>query len=207
MWKLNNEGVKEKISEHYLEWNQTVDSDEQGNYYAPDIGDGKGKLIRIDHNGKAQVIAENLITGSDKPYDKHADVLMGVTKGCDGKIYIAELAGQRIIKINDDQSTETFYTSSGDWIPTGIDFFSGDAYILEYKEKNGHAGPRIIKIDEDGNKTELFHFDNYQKGESTSPVENQDNNGDWWGYLLIGTGIIILIILLIIQTKKHPIST
>lgn len=163
LWRVNKYGDKEKISKYEFGWNQTLYADEDGNYYAPDIGDGIGKLIQINSNGIATVIAQNLITKSNRPYDKHADILMGITRGCDGNIYIAELAGQRIIKIKGLGKTETFYTSSGDWTPTGIDFFLGDAYILEYKEKNGHKGPRIIKIDESGNKTELFNYDTYEK--------------------------------------------
>jgi len=163
LWRLTANGEREKISDHYFEWNQTVYADNRGNYLAPDIGDGMGKLIQIDSNGLARVVASDLITKSNRPYDKHADVLMGITRGCDNQIYIAELAGHRIIKIAEDGTAQTFYTSSGDWVPTGIDFFAGEAYILEYKEKNGIAGPRIIKVDELGYESELFNFDDYQE--------------------------------------------
>lgn len=175
LWRLTKKGEKEKISDHHFEWTQTVYADDEGNYYAPDIGDGKGKLIRIDSNGVAQIIARNLITKSSKPYDKHADVLMGITKGCDGHMYIAELAGKRIIRIVNDSTVETFYTSSGGWVPTGIDFFSGDAYILEY---NGQEGPRIIKVDESGNKTQLFNYDDHHN-EPARPSQHPTQEKRW----------------------------
>ena len=92
LWRLNEQGVKEKISKHYFEWNQTIYVDEDGNYYAPDIGDGKGKLVKIDTNGIAEVIAQNLITKINRPYDKHADVLMGITKGCDGNLSLIHIS-------------------------------------------------------------------------------------------------------------------
>ena len=194
LWRLNKDGQKEKLSDHRFEWNQTVYADESGNYYGPDIGDSTGKLIKIDSMGKAHVIATNLISKLDRPYDRHGDILMGITEGCDGHLYIAELAGKRIIKVLDNQETETFYTSNGDWFPTGIDFFSGDAYILEYKTKNGNEGPRIIKIDEAGNKTEVFNYDRYDP--ETSPplkVPPNDTNNRWIVYTIIGITIIALI--------------
>lgn len=192
IWRLNKYGKKEKISDHYFEWNQTVYADKEGNYFAPDIGDGKGKLIQINSIGEAKIIAENLISKSERPYDKHADVLMGITRGRDNNIYIAELAGQRIIKIEDEGKTETFYTSTGDWVPTGLDFFSGDAYILEYKEKNGYEGPRIIKVDESGNKTELFNFDKYQKEAIPPIIKSNDIDNGSLIILFTGIGLCIL---------------
>lgn len=201
LWRINEKGAKERISKHKFGWNQTVYADRYGNYYAPDIGDGKGKLIKIDSHGEATIIAENLITKSERPYDKHGDILMGVTEGCDGKIYIAELAGQRIIRINKN-SSETFYRSEGDWIPSGIDFFAGDAYILEYKQKNGNAGPRIIKVDESGKKTIIFDYDSFEKNEIIQN-SNSNNKGSFWfviAFLLIGIGVIFTGIVL--KAKK-----
>lgn len=192
LWRLDENGERKKISDHYFEWNQTVYADENGYYFAPDIGDGKGKLIQIDSNGVATIIARNLITKSNRPYDKHADVLMGITRGCDQNMYIAELAGQRIIKIEDDGKTETFYTSSGDWIPTGLDFFAGDAYILEYKEKNGQEGPRIIKVDEFGNTSVLFNFDTYQNKAPAPPGKSNGIKRSSFKLLFIGIGLFIL---------------
>ncbi|MAY84358.1 MAG: hypothetical protein CMP59_09530 [Flavobacteriales bacterium] len=202
LWRLNKNGKREKLSDHYFEWNQTVYADDNGNYYGPDIADGKGKLIRIDSNGEASVIATDLITKLERPYDKHADVLMGITKGCDGYMYIAELAGQRIIKILEEGKTQDFYISEGDWVPTGIDFFSGDAYILEYKEKNGYAGPRIIKIDESGNKSEIFNYDEYEEGNAAPLIDKNKGPTNWWLYSFLVL-LLLVITLGIFRLKNH----
>ena len=103
---------KHKVSNKKLEWNQTIYADEEENIFVPDIGVGNGILVKIDKFGKAETIATNLISRLDRPKDKHNDVLLGTTKGCDGQIYIAEVAGQRIIKILDNGKTQTFYKST-----------------------------------------------------------------------------------------------
>ncbi|QCK16110.1 NHL repeat-containing protein [Mangrovivirga cuniculi] len=198
LWRVNQYGDKEKLSEYKLGWSQTVYADENGNYYAPDIGDGLGKLIKIDSTGSSTIIATNLISKLDRPFDRHADILMGITLGCDGHVYVAELAGKRIIKVLDNQKTETFYISSDGWFPTGVDFFSGNAYILEYKSKNGHEGPRIVKIDESGVKTILFNYDNYQKG-AISPITKDNTNWFWW----IGSAAIITLSTVILWIRRN----
>lgn len=202
LWRVNKYGDKEKVSDYKFGWNQTIYADENGNYYASDIGDGLGKLIKVDSTGKSTVIASNLISKLDRPFDRHADILMGITLGCDGHVYVAELAGKRIIKVLDNQKSETFYTSSDGWFPTGVDFFSGNAYIIEYKSGNGHEGPRIIKIDESGVKTLLFNYITYEKGE-ISPITNNNNNLFWW----IGGLAIITVSITILVIKKKPSPT
>jgi hypothetical protein len=160
IWKIGKNQKKEKASNRYFEWNQSVYVDDNGIIYAPDKELDGGAIIQIDIDGKSKIIADNLISILDRPRDKHNDVLLGITKGCDGLIYIAESAGKRIIKINDDSSIETFYKSSGDWFPTGIDFFSGNAFILEYNESLS-LGPRIIEIDESGKPEIIFDYNRY----------------------------------------------
>lgn len=203
IWKIERHGKKRKASDHWFEWNQTVYVDNEGIIYAPDIGIENGIIIRIDTNGVAKIIAKDLITKLDRPKDKHNDILLGITRGCDSLIYICENAGQRIIRVPGDGKTETFYKSEGDWFPTAVDFFAGDAYILEYKyTKSGMEGPQIIKVDESGAKTELFNYGNYQKGITSPTEQNNDNKSYWWIYLL--TGIIILVSSIgLVRIKKH----
>lgn len=207
-WRLNEKGIREKISDHKFEWNQTIFTDSKGNYYGPDIGDGKGQLVKIDPEGNATVIAENLITKfDDRTYDKHNDVLMGITEGCEGNIYIAELAGQRVIKVMEDGSTETYYKSEGNWEPSGLDFFAGDAYVLEYEDHHGLHGPQIVKIDEAGKKEIIFNYDQYQKEstESVPTIENNSSNRPIWMYLLSGA-LIILIVYWLIRNRRGTIK-
>ena len=156
IWQIV-EGKKSKLSDHYLEWNQSIYADEEGIVYATDKALNNGSIIRIDLNGNSSVIASDLITKLDRPVDKHNDVLLGITKGCDGFIYVAESAGKRVAKINKDGSNETFYAPKDGWSPVGLDFFSGDAYILEYNLDN-NKGPRITKIKEDGSAEILFEY-------------------------------------------------
>lgn len=156
---IREDGSRHSLSNHEFEWNQVIYSDPEGIIYAPDIAVGNGSLFKIDLQGHTSLVAENLISKLDRPKDKHNDVLLGITKGCDSKIYIAELAGQRIIKIHDDGSLEDFYRSEGNWFPCALDFFAGDAYIMEYTfDKAGIKGPQIIKISESGKKTVLLNM-------------------------------------------------
>lgn len=170
-WRINSEGEKEKISEYKFKWNQSIYADKYGNYYGPEIGDGSGKIIKITPDGKAEVLAQNLITKLDRPYDKHNDVLLGIVRSPHGEIYVAELAGQRIIEIGWDGLSRTFYKSVGDWFPSAICFHSTGIYVLEYKQKGGNAGPRICKLGMNGNSDVIFDYDTY-----TAPKVKPDRN-------------------------------
>lgn len=171
LWRINSYGEKEKLSLHKFVWNQSIYADDRGNYYGPDIGDGTGQLIMIDSCGRSSVMATNLITKGKRLYDPHGDILLGMTKSCDGHMYIAETAGRRIVKILDNQKTETFYSSDGQWFPTAIDFFAGDAYIMEYKESGKDRGPQVVKVDESGNAKVIFNYDAYQQQQFGLPTD------------------------------------
>ncbi len=157
---IDSFGYQRDIGKHKFEWNRTIYAAPDGTIYANDIGVDNGTVVRIDTNGTASTIATNLISQLDRPRDKHNDILLGITEGCDGHIYVAENAGKRIIKILDTGQSETFYTSGGEWFPTGVDFFAGDAYILEYRNTSvGLSGPRIVRINESGKLDVLLDFD------------------------------------------------
>ena len=193
IWKIGPDGKKQKVSDHRFEWNQTIYADEEDYIYGPDIGRDNGALIKIAPDGKATVIATNLISKLDRPKDKHNDVLLGITKGCDGQIYICELAGQRVVKIQENVSPITFYKSEGDWFPSAIDFFAGDAYILEFKHtSSGMEGPQLVKIDEAGNKAVLFNYQTYH-----DPKLKQQTLGKWNPKLLLGGFVVFLAMLLL----------
>ncbi|WP_420317418.1 hypothetical protein [Ekhidna sp.] len=157
LWKIDN-GNKVKMSDHYFEWNQSIYAAPDGKVYASDKALKQGSIIEIDEEGCSKIIASNLITKLNRPIDKHNDVILGVTKGCDGAIYGTETAGQRVFKINEDRSNETFYRPSDGWTPVGLDFFSGDAYVLEYDLDN-NRGPRITKIKEDRTLEIVFEYE------------------------------------------------
>ncbi|MEZ4892511.1 MAG: hypothetical protein R3A50_13850 [Saprospiraceae bacterium] len=194
IWRINAQGKKVKVGDYAIEWNQSVFGDEEGNYYGPNIGTGKSQLIKIDANGKASILAENLI--AKHPFDPHSEVLLGMSKGPDGHLYIAEVAGQRIIKVLDNQQTETYYKADGDWVPTGLCFFEGEAYILEFKSKGRDEGPRITKMDEAGKDTVIFNYDTYQAPmpEGIGSRKEIEFN-TWWLYILGGMAVLGLLYL------------
>ena len=163
VWKIDRQGILSKHSDHRLEWTQTIYVDEEENIYVPEIGECSGCLHKIYPDGKAELLATDLIYRLLRPRMKHMDVLLGITKGCDGNMYIAETAGQRIIKILENQQTKTFYKAEKNWSPVGIDFFAGDAYILEYNGFSRSKGPRITKITESGERSVIFNFNKYHE--------------------------------------------
>lgn len=195
IWKYRKDGEATKFNPHKLEWNQTVFVDENEDIYVPDIGVGNGTIFKLSADGKVEKIAEDLISKLDRPKDKHADVLLGIAKDKDGFIYIAELAGRRIIKILKNGKTETFYKSEDKWLPTGITFFDGETYILEFGEDREHTGPRIIKINKSGKKTELLNYGEYKEtvGNKLSVDNNPKNTFSLnWLYFLIITSVVVI---------------
>lgn len=194
VWKIDPQGILTKHNDQRLEWTQTIYADDEENIYVPEIGECDGKLYKFHADGKVELIAMDLISNLLRPRMKHMDVLLGITKGCDDQIYIAETAGQRVIKILDNQQSETFYKANKNWTPVGIDFFAGDAYILEYRGFSRSKGPRIIKIAESGEKTVVFNFDTYP----AIPKNQVFQKGK------IGIGIIgLILIVAFFKSKRH----
>ena len=192
LWRIGTNGEREKLSDHLFEWNQVIYADALGYYYGTEIGEGNGRVVRIDQSGNATIIASNLISKVDRPFDKHFDVLLGMTRAPNGNIYVAETAGQRIVEINETQRTETFYRSDGDWFPSAICFNGEDAYILEFKTKNGAAGPRIIKFNSSGERTQIFDYDSYAASEVDPTKKN-------WVNLFLGLSLVLLISVLFVK--------
>jgi len=197
--EMDINGTQKNIGDYQFIWNQSIYVSPDGTIYASEIGVDNGCIVKIDTNGVSTFIARNLISELDREKDKHKDILLGITEGCDGYIYVAETAGKRIVKILENSQTETFYKSENKWTPTAIDFFSGDAYILEWKETGKAVGPRIVKIDESGNKSIIFNYDTYEKGEIT-PSTNPNNNSPFWKFALIG--IAVMTVLLVVKKNK-----
>jgi len=171
---LDLNGNQKNVGNYEFIWNQSVYVATDGTIYATEIGRDNGCIVKIDTLGTASFIAKDLITKLDREKDKHNDILLGITEGCDGHIYVAETAGRRIVKILNDGHHETFYKSDQAWMPTAIDFFSGDAYILEYKDGRQTIGPQIVKIDESGRKSIVFNYDNYLSNENTTIKEKKN---------------------------------
>lgn len=198
--EIDQNGSQKNIGDYEFIWNQSVYVAPDGTIYATEIGRDNGCVVKIDTNGTASFIAKNLITKLDREKDIHNDILLGITEGCDGNIYVAETAGRRVVKIINNGDIETFYKSENNWTPTAIDFFSGDAFILEYKDGSQDTGPRIIRIDESGLRSVIFNYDTYEKGEIIPT--NQGNNMFWWIGVL---AIIAMSITIFLKRKKKKL--
>jgi sugar lactone lactonase YvrE len=198
IWKYNKDSSPLKFNPHQLEWNQTVFVDENENIYVPDIGVGNGTVFKLTSDGKVEKIAEDLISKLDRPKDKHNDVLLGIAKDGDGFLYIAELAGRRIIKILKNGKAETFYKSEENWLPTAITFIEDEQYILEFGTDREHIGPRIIKINKSGKKTELLNYGKYKKTVANKlSVDNNSLKADGWSWFYslkhVGQNLALLV--------------
>ncbi|MBT8263212.1 MAG: hypothetical protein KJO05_10345 [Bacteroidia bacterium] len=206
LWRIDKDGTKSKLSDFRFEWNQTIFSDGEGNYYAPDIGRDNGAVIKIDKLGNSMVVATNLISRLDREYDRHNDVLLGIGKDDQGSLYIAETAGKRIIKFSETGEKETFYTSGGDWFPNGITFYSGEAYILEVKMDNGYEGPRITKLLKDGTSEVIFNYDTHKNPVTSGSSKNRDEEELNLIWFYLGLALIIIVVLLLYRRLNIPAS-
>ncbi len=197
-------GNLEKVTDQELLWNQCIYVDKEGFIYAPDIGQGFGSLFRISPDGETVLLADSLISVLDRPRDKHDDVLLGICKGPDGAVYIGDKAGQRIIRIETGEHTESeespgsamgkqsdYYRSKGNWFPCGITFHEGTAYILE-NQPGPRPGPQIVTFHPDFGRTTIFNYDDYQ--EKHPPQEALDEQEGYDGWKLFGRGGIALLI-------------
>ncbi len=166
LYTIDANGNQKPLCNYKFVWNQALYVDSDQNVYATDIGIENGALIKIDTSGIATIIARDLISKLDRPKVKHNDILLGITKDQEGNIYVVETAGKRIIKISKDLKTENFYQSKSNWFPCAITFSNGDAFIMEYRHgAKGIKGPRILKINNNGNKEVLLDYDSFVKAQ------------------------------------------
>ena len=161
LWKIDKAGHKTRLSDFRFGWNQTIYAAADGSFYAPDIGDGRGRIIRIDSKGNSAVLASNIMQLENRKYDRSSDVLLGMAQNSEGDIFISDTAGRRIVKIDDDGRQSTFYQPGGEWLPTGITFHKGAAYILEFNGNTADHGPRITKITRAGITTVVFDYHDF----------------------------------------------
>ena len=200
IWRVDQDGNREKVNNHKLGWNQCLMADRDGYIYAPDIANGRGELWKLGIRGGEQLIATDLITKfEDREYDRHNDVLLGMAQDQNRNTYICEKAGQRVIKIGLEGATETFYIANGNWFPTGLCFANGTAYILEYEEGGNHGGPRITRRNANGSSDIIFDYNAYQEPAKSEGgiVENPRlKNPGWPVVLLFISGIVLVVFVL-----------
>ena len=149
IWEYKEGEAPRRRSKHMLEWNQAIFVDGDERIYVPDIGVGDGSVFEIDKNGRARLIADRLRSDAGRPRDRHNDVLLGMAKDSEGRLYVAETAGRRIARIENGK-VNTFYRSRDGWTPRAITFSRGLAFVLEYGRFDGDYDFRIVRIGESG---------------------------------------------------------
>ena len=160
VWRYSD-SISEPVTDLHLEWTQSLFVDTKGRIYATEIGSYNGELWRIDpEDSTYHVIASDLITTRpDRTRKRHEDVLCGISQDAYGNIYVAETAGRRIIRIDTSGCVSTFYVSRDHWFPTGVAFHNDIAYVMEVGYDSAWVGPRILKVDPDGDRTVLVEID------------------------------------------------
>lgn len=161
IWEKLPDGSRKKVSDQYLEWNQTVFVDQHDHIYVPDIGILNGALFEIDPKGNSVCIASDLIKTLNRPRDRHDDVILGIQKDASGNLYIAEKAGRRVIKISQDGTRSEYYVSPEGYFPTAVCFHDQGAYILEYNDSDPNLYAIIRQIDHSGSVSTYFDMSAY----------------------------------------------
>jgi hypothetical protein len=186
LWTLDRNGDRIPFSDFEFSWNQALFADEEGNVFATDIKRENGSIIKIPKNGKAEIVAKNLISSKPEQRDLHNDILLGMGKDEAGELYVAETAGKQILKVKSGEKPTTFYKSEKDWTPTAITFRDGIAYILESHD-GMKEGPKITVIQEGKSPKTLFSFPTYFK-DALARMETQSyqlRNSFWAGMLIL----------------------
>ena len=209
LWVIDDQGIKRPYSDQSLEWSQAILPAPDGSVYRPEIGFGKGKVYRMGPDGSKFLVADDLISKLDRPYDKHNDVLLGMALDEDGALYVCELAGKRVIRIQPGGDPESWYIPEGGWAPTGLTFRDGKAYVLEHLSQNGLKGPRVVQINEMGTARVLVNYETYDFSSASPQVEEESKRGEIsesnFGYILWGAGLIVVLlaIFVILGIRKN----
>lgn len=197
IWTLNEKGERIPYSDFEFTRNQALFADEEGNVFATDLQRGNGSIVKIPRNGKAEIVAQNLI--STKPGNGHPnqDELLGMGKDEAGELYVAETAGKQILKVKSGEKPSTFYRSEKDWTPTAITFRDGVAYILESHD-NMKEGPKITVIQQGKKPKTLFNFPTYFK-DALAQLQAQPyqfRNSFWLGMFILPLLLATLIFMI-----------
>ena len=196
VWRYTD-SISEPVTDLHLEWNQSLFVDSRGRIYATEIGNANGDLWRIDlEDTTYRVVASDLITSfPGRKRREHDDVLLGIAEDPYGNIYVAETAGKRIVRVVPSGSISTFYRSKDHWFPTGVAFHNDIAYVMEVGYDSVWVGPRIVKVDPDGDRTVLVEIDAVPEPPSEDSI-----------YLMpfVAVGVMILVGVAIWLTFRTP---
>lgn len=104
-------------------------------------------LLRIDPQGVPSLIAsvppadEKDAQGGAPPID----VLWGLAVDEQGRAFIADPGGRRIVRVDADGSFTVIAHTQAPWFPTGVARHDGRLYVLEHGlDVGGNLGPRVV---------------------------------------------------------------
>ena len=196
IWEWDNEKV-DSINHEDLKWNQGFYVDQDETIYATDIGRGQGgSLIKIMRDGSSKVIADQLIDVGDGEFDPYSEVLLGVKKDDSGNVYVCDLGGKRVARIDDDNKVESYYESDEGWMPCGITFKDDKSYVIEFQD-----GMERFRIVMNQGETKEVYYD-FQDYSSQNRVDHVIPSGrtKWIIYCLVG--VLFVFTILMKKSKK-----
>jgi len=197
LWRFTDSTCQKVVPLH-LEQNTSLYVDARGRIYAAEVGSYNGDLWRIDPaDGSVRVIASDLITTfPGRKRKRFDDVLLGMTSDPYGNLYIAETAGRRVIRIDSMGVVSTFYQTRYPWYATGVAFHLDAAYVLEYSYDSTWGGPRVVRVDQDGDRETLVEIG----GISEIPIEEESV----YKLPAVAIGVMLLVGLLVWFTFRTP---
>ncbi len=115
---------------------------------------------RVTMDGTVTTLARDLsvITSEGRRwFTGNYGSLAGLSVDAGGNVYVADAGNRRLLKINTDGKVEAMFRSEPPYYPTGVAAVGGNLYILEvgFTLPNAWSGPRIRKIDPEGQSTVL----------------------------------------------------
>jgi hypothetical protein len=166
IWKRPFTGKTSLEIDHEFERIVTLYFDKESSLWVADKGHKNGTLYKWNETDGLIEYATNLI-----PIDPATPIFpeerfhlfFGITRDEDGLMYISESAGRSIQQIDENGIATIFYVSEEKWYPAGMDFYKGDAIIMEIGYDKRHLGPRIVRVDTDGKRAVLFDYQKYKK--------------------------------------------
>jgi sugar lactone lactonase YvrE len=135
-----------------------------GSLYITEASNSNANTIRrITMNGGVSVIATYVGKKSrDLPLETTASYCRGLAVDAAGTIYVAATGSRSVLKITPQGKITTILQTASPWTPTGVAFFKGEVYVLEWHdvpedklEERTAWIPRIRKIGRDGKPTTL----------------------------------------------------
>lgn len=195
IWILEDNYELIPFNENCFKWNQNIIEADSISFYATEIGDSSGKILRVFPD-RIELFAEDLFKKTGANFDPHAHVLLGLYKDHENSLYVAETSGNRIIKIDPKGKIEEFYKSSDGWSPTGIFRRGDDYYILEYQLQGGVKGPQITRLSQSGQKEIVFNYEEYLTSGSVND-SGRERSRQW-----IVLPLVLLLALAVSWLKK-----